>query len=161
MNALVLRNLDLRPYLDMPARIGSHLVGRARLVRHAIGLKPEQGQVIRLTAKGVEKIVAHAKARGPVTMQQHYLNILGQIPQGANPQHLAGQVFEYNPRNLPPLDLSKMTRGAHGELALPSDRFQPVPLTIDGEPYAVDMLSLGAEDLEEDPDIDANELLNE
>jgi hypothetical protein len=161
MNALVLRNLDLRPYLDMPARIGGHLVGRSRFVRTPIGMNLTDGRVIRLTAKGVEKIVKHAKAGGAVTMQQHCMNTLGLLPQGVTPQFLAGLVFEYNPRNLPPLDISKITRDAQGQVEMPKDCYQPVPIRIDGEPYFVDMFALDADDMEEDPDIDADELLSE
>ncbi|MEO8903101.1 MAG: DUF6602 domain-containing protein [Polyangiaceae bacterium] len=160
-DALALRNLDLRDYLKMPARVGSHLVERNQFVRFPTEGDVKDGVVTRISAVGIEKIVAHCQNVGPIPMKQHLLNSIGTIPIGVTPQYLATLVFEYNPRNLPPMDLSRMTVDSRDRPVLPDGHFHPLPFRIDGHGYAVDVGALEGDELEADLDMDVEELFSE
>ena len=117
--------------------------------------------VTRISKTGIEKIVAHCREVGSIPMQQHLLNSIGTIPVGVTQQYLGSPVFEYNPRNLPPMDLSKMTVDKMNRPVLPEGYFQPMPYRIDDSNFAIDIGALDGDDLEADLDMDVEELLSE
>jgi hypothetical protein len=161
LNALVLRELDLQDYLKMPSRVGKHLVERNRFVRYPQEGEIRDGVVTRISKTGIERIVAYCEQTGPVPMQQHLLNSVGTIPVGMTPQYLASAIFEYNPRSLPPIDLSKITVDKSNRPSFPEGYFQPMHFRIDGANYAIDTGALNDTDFEADPDMDVDELLSE
>lgn len=161
LNALVLRDLDLQDYLKMPSRVGKHLVERNRFVRYPQAGEIRDGVVTRISKTGIEKIVDYCEQTGPVLMQQHLLNSVGTIPVGMTPQYLASAIFEYNPRSLPPIDLSKITVDKRNRPSFPEGYFQPMHFRIDGANYAIDTGALNDTDFEADPDMDVDELLSE
>jgi hypothetical protein len=160
MNALTLRPLDLHDYDKMPQVIGPYRVGRyAKFVMFPVDGSPKTGRVVTLTEKGVDEIVSQAKQ---VTLQQHLKNTVGEIApnveeSGLNPNVV---VYEYNPKNLPPIDPANMKMGEDGGVYSGAPAFQPLPLEIDGKNYAVDVSSLADDHLEDDPDFTVDELMS-
>jgi hypothetical protein len=161
LNALTLRPLDLHNYDDMPRLVGQYRVGRhGRFAMYSIKGSPRTGRVVRFTKKGIEEIVSRSK---PVTLQQHMANrVDAHMPvdfsgSGIDPN---GIIFEYNPKDLPPVNPANMKMAEDGGAFSDAPAFQPVPVDIDGKNYAVDVFSLGDDHLEDDPDFTVEELMS-
>jgi hypothetical protein len=161
LNALTLRDLDLQDYLKMPMRLGNFLVTRNRFIRYPTDGDVRDGKVMRISKEGIAKIVSHCEQTGKITMRQHLLNTVGSIPEGMTEGYLGATIFEFNPKGLPPIDLSAIRLDSKGRPGIPQEYFQATPLQIDGEHYAVHMGSLEDDEFEEDPDMDVEEMLSE
>lgn len=161
LNALILRPLELADYDNMPRLIGPYRVKRHnRFVRAPIG-GDDRGHVSRLNEAAIDEIIKNAK---PVTQRQHFLNLIGQLPLGVETigWDLDGIVYEYNPKNLPPISLSDINikTDAKGRPYLATPAFQPIPVEIDEKQYAVDFSSLTEAHFEEDADFTVDELMS-
>ena len=96
---------NLKEYLEMPKIIGKYRVHRTDFVRVNGVPSREEVRVERLTVRAVEDMVSRSV---PVTRRQNFLNWLGMIPDGpAELLQLDGIIYEYNPRNLSPIDMSR------------------------------------------------------
>lgn len=155
MNKIELRPLNLEKYLNMPLREGKYKIDYGSdLIRNK-----EEGKqvVIRINEKGIDSIVKNSKK---TTRENIYLKSLGTIPIGLPDEHLKLPVFEYNPRNLPPISdkildhVSKFGRPPENE-----EWFSPIPLNIDGHEYSIDMSSIGDEFFYEVSDMTVDELM--
>lgn len=161
LNALTLRELNLQEYLKMPMKIGKFLVGRNRFIRYPLDGNVRDGRVMRVSEKGITRIVEHCQNVGKVTMREHFMNTIGSIPEGTSEAYLSSSLFEFNPKNLPPLDVGSIRFDSKGRPSMPDGCFQASPMQIDGEHYAVHMGSLDEDDFEEDPNMDVDEMLSE
>ncbi len=157
LNALTLRPLELQKYDEMPRLIGDHRVGRHnRFVRVSLD-GTETKRVIRFNEAAIREIVSKSKL---VSLKQHYLNYIGHIPHGIEVDNTDAVIYEYNPKDLPPMNFSSLKLNESGIPVLSSPAFQPIFLTIDGNQYAVDIGSLSDEHFDEDDDFTADELLS-
>lgn len=103
LNTVTLRPLDLHNYDNMPTIVGQYRVRRHfRFGRRALD-GDDQGIAVRLSESAFSEIVQKSK---PVTQHENFLNIFGSIPPGAEQAYdLSATIYEYNPRNLPPIAL--------------------------------------------------------
>jgi hypothetical protein len=160
LNALTLRPLDLHNYDDMPRLVGQYRVGKyGRFVMYPADGSSSTGRVVRLTKKGIEEIVSRSN---PVTLQQHMANRIDAAPADFSGSGIDSNqiIFEYNPKNLPPVRPSNIKMGKDGGVFSEAPAFQPIPLEIDGKNYAVDVFSLADDHLEDDPDFTVDELMS-
>jgi hypothetical protein len=158
LNSLTLRPLDLRVYYNMPRLVGQYRVGGpSRFARALTG--SDNAQVSRFSKSAIDRIVRNAK---PVTLRQHFINRVGQIPLGADESgwDLESIVYEFNPNNLPPISSDVVEIGADGRPRLKSGAFAPMSFTIDGKSYAIDPGALSEEDFEDDADFTVDELMS-
>jgi hypothetical protein len=158
LNALTLRPLDLQDYDNMPRIVGPYRVKKHdRFVRTPID-GSSQGQVSRLNKAAIDEIVNKSKL---VTLKQHYLNHLGQLPLGIEQlKNLEDSIYEYNPKTLPPISSSDLKKDQNGRPYFSSPVFIPVYLQIDGKQYAADLSSLSESHFEEDNDFTIDELMS-
>lgn len=159
LNELTLRPLDLSVYDEMPSLIGMHRVGgRIRFVKVTLDAS-EESKSCRLNEAAIAEIVNNSK---PVTLQQHLLNTIGQIPAEYDQLRidLNGIIYEYNPNNYPPLSEHSITTTVDGRAHVESIYFQAVGISIDGKSYAVDLTALKDEHFDDDPDFTVDELIS-
>jgi hypothetical protein len=158
LNTIKLPPLELQRYLDMPKFVGPYRVRRHnRFMMRQLNTGTQA--VRQLNENAIKKIVKNAK---PVPLRQHYLNFLGQIPQGAGGINQPDStIYEYNPKQLPPILTSKLTQNDERRPQFASPVFQPIYLEIDGNQYAVDVSGFGDEDFDENTDLNIDELLAE
>lgn len=158
LNITTLRPLELDDYLDMP-----RIIGKYRVKKHDRFVStPDNGEeasVKRFNLKAIEEIVSRSSR---VTVEQHFINLTGAVPQGIENMgyDLKSFVFEYNPNNLPPVSISEVELDKNNRPVFKTPVFQPVFLYIDGEQYAVDIRGFGDEMFEEEPDFTVNELMS-
>ena len=157
LNALTLRPLDLRSYDQMPRLIGPyHVGGRNRFVSVKLD-GSKQRRTVQLNEAAIREIVTNSS---PVTVREHYLNVIGEIPSGIEQSgtSLDSIIYEYNPKNRPPL-LSVPSRVDKNGVTTPPV-FQLLQLTIDAKDYAVDISALDEAHFDDDPDFTVEELLS-
>ncbi|WP_129543339.1 DUF6602 domain-containing protein [Serratia sp. 1D1416] len=154
LNSITQPNLDLHSYFDMPSRVGKYKVRKHDKLIIKFNDKKE-ASVKRLTLAAIDRIVMNSKM---VTLEQHYINHLGVLPQGVeNIYNLSSNVYEYNPMNKPAL---KLLLDENGRYVNDVNTFQPLNIEIDGNNYAIDANSINESDFEENPDFTVNELMS-
>lgn len=164
LNSIHLHQLSLESYLDMPEIVGNHRVKRHdRFVKYDVDGKIQGNDVKKLNANAIRKILDYCTQKGSVTIREHLLNTYGFIKDEKTARYLTGHglddlVFEFNPNNKPPIDVSKMMPGIK-----PSERppaFVPIYILIDSQLYALELSALSEEDYELNTDIDLDELFS-
>ena len=88
--------------------------------------------------------------------------MIGEVPVvGGNMLDLDEIIYEYNPNNLPPIQMDNSIQyDSAGHPYLRSDVFHPTPIVINGKNYSVHVSSLPKEYFENDPDFTVDELLS-
>jgi hypothetical protein len=156
LNTLTLRPLDLKNYLNMPRRVGKHLLGKYGTFAKQKIDRSDEGRVLFINEKGIDKIIKEAV---PVSLEQSLLNRLGILPLGADTIYdLNASTLEYNPQKKPPMNLDGV-KMVNGRPMLPEDCFQATDVEIDGKIYTVDFMQLSDDDFDEDKDMTVDELL--
>ncbi|MFV8845025.1 DUF6602 domain-containing protein [Serratia fonticola] len=155
LNSIIQPNLNLHSYFDMPSKVGTYKVRKHDRVVVKFD-DEEDGSVRRFTLAAIDRIVGNSKM---VTQEQHFINLLGNLPLGADKLYdLSASVYEYNPMNKPPLQINLNETGKPvGDI----NTFQPHYIEIDGNNYAIDGNSINREDFEENPDFTVTELMSQ
>lgn len=155
LNSITQPILNLHSYFNMPSIVGKYKVRKHdQLVLKYEG--EEEGSVKRLTLAAIDRIVEKSKM---VTLKQHYMNHLGVLPQGYEQNYdLSRMVYEYNPMNKPPLQI---TLNENHQPVGDVNTFQPFHIEINGNQYAIDANSLDKDDFEENPDFTVSELMTQ
>jgi hypothetical protein len=160
LSAITLRPLDLRAYEDIP-----RLVGKYRVRGHDIFVVERDGEprpdtASRLSEQCIQRIVNESNKS---TLGEVHMHAYGAL-KGRPPDDEVWKevVFEYNPTNLPPLDLKNIdvSYTSDGRPPIKQRFFQPHELEIDGVRYAVDLSCLSDTDMEQNPDLTADELFS-
>jgi hypothetical protein len=157
LNSLILQPLDLSLYDQMPGLIGPYRVGgKTRLVSVKLD-GSNQRRTVQLNESAISEIVTNSKS---VTVREHYLNVIGEIPIGIEQSgvNLGAIIHEYNPKNRPPILSVPIQASANGSASPPV--FQLLQLTIDGKDYAVDISALDETYFDNDLDFTVEELLS-
>jgi hypothetical protein len=155
LNMIQLIQFDLTNYDNMPRLVGPfHVRSHNDYFRPPTDSHP--GRVSRLNEVAIREIVQNAK---PFTLKEVYHHYLGFIPPGIDNSEVAlGQIiYEFNPKNLPPLSLDQIDIKT-GRMSAAA--FMPDFLDIDGKPYAADIGFFTAEHFEEDPTTTLDELFS-
>ena len=157
LNTIKLKPLDISAYDDMPRLVGPYRVRlHDRFVRYSDN-GAAAGNVLRLNESGINEIVSRAV---PVTGMQMFLDSIGSIPDGASKAELEIIVYQYNPRGLPPVDLSCVKAGTDGRPFLEREGFRPSHIEIDGKKYGIDLGALSPEFFEDRLDMTLEELMS-
>jgi hypothetical protein len=147
--------------LKAPERIGTHRVsGHNQFIRTDATGKVLSG-VYKLNEKGVEEILSHCAGQTAISYREVLLHQFGkdteQIERALRNQ-LSATMKEYNPENLPPIDISRIQTTPNGPVYV-GRYFAPRFFTIDGAAYAVETSSLGEACFDQRDDMDLDELL--
>ncbi|MDH2431733.1 hypothetical protein QCD60_04080 [Pokkaliibacter sp. MBI-7] len=155
LNSITQPNLNLHSYFDMPSRVGKFKVRKHDKLMFQFDGEDER-TVKRLTLSAIDRIVEKSKM---VTLEQHFINHLGNLPLGAEKIYdLSTCVYEYNPMNKPSIKIQWNEKGHPvGDV----NTFQPLWIEIDGKQYAIDAGSVNKDDLEDNPDFTVTELLSQ
>lgn len=149
LTQIVLEPFKFDKYLKMPLNIGHHKVHGF----HTFMKSKEDGHFrCQLNASAIQKILNHCSNLQPKKQSQIFKDWLGQIPVGYS-QDSDYEVLEYNPNNLPYLDISQIIIGEDGRPTTKNDikYFHPNALTIDGKHYSIDLSSLDDSDFDWNP----------
>lgn len=156
LNALTLRPLDLRKYINMPRRVGNHLLGRYGTFAKQKTDKSEDGKVLFINEKGIKEILNNSVS---VSVRKSYQNRFGCIPEGAEKLcNLDEEIFEYNPQKKPPISLDNI-KMINGRTVLQEACFQAIDITIDSKVYVVDLYQMADCYFDEDKEMTVDELL--
>lgn len=157
----MLAPFDIDKYLRMPELIGVYRVnGHDRFMKHdkdGINI----GSPKKINATGIKKILDHCKNHQPKTQAQIFKDWLGTLPMGTTEADYDYEVHEYNPKNLPYIDVTKITKDKSGHPQYNAPVFHGTPITIDGKNYSVDANSLEESDFEDRTDMDMDEFFAE
>jgi hypothetical protein len=157
LERIELSPFDLRKYDEMPRLVGRHRVkGGDRFL--SSGAKKEGQQLVRrLNAVAIEQILRDSVV---VTVRDLNLHQFGFIPPQPNQieEFFASEIFEYNPKHLPPIPIESITFDEFGKPLVSEPYFSPTFINIDGKDYAVDTGSFSDEHFEQNPDYTAEEL---
>lgn len=158
LNSITQPNLNLHSYFDMPSRVGTYKVRmHDKLMLQCRGDTERTVKQLKLSA--IERIVEYSKM---VSLEQHYINHLGNVPLGVEQIHdLTACVYEYNPLNKPSIKHANIQLNERGQPVGDVNPFQPYGVEIDGKLYAIDIGSLSGDDFEENPDFTVTELLSQ
>jgi hypothetical protein len=165
LNSITLRPLEFYRYLRVPERIDGHLVsGHDRFVRPD-NFGKLTGTVRKIAAPGIQKILDHCKmlpimVYGEVLRHQ-FGEQMNPPPNEMSAEQLAQPMKEYNPRHLPPMDITKIVWKDDRPIYDAVPYFSPSFVRIDGETYAVDVGALSDGDFVERTDLDLDEMLVE
>lgn len=159
LNFVTLRPLNLQDYDNMPRLIGPYRVGHHNRFASVPLDRSDQGYVWRLTEAAITEIVTKSR---PVTLGENLKHMIGEVPVvGGNMLDLDEIIYEYNPNNLPPIQMDNSIQyDSAGHPYLRSDVFHPTPIVINGKNYSVHVSSLPKEYFENDPDFTVDELLS-
>lgn len=154
LNSITQPDLDLNSYFNMPSKVGKYKVRKHDHL--AIQFPGEsEASVKKITFECIDRIV---NGSIKVTLQQHYLNHLGSVPQGMEEKMiLSNYVYEYNPENKPPIQFYV---DDNGKAVIDENCFQPFFIYVDGNGYAIDFNSLSKSDFEDNPDFTIDELFS-
>lgn len=158
LNSITQPNLNLHSYFDMPSRVGKYKARKHDKLMIQFDGEDERS-VKRLTLSAIDRIVENSKM---VTLEQHFINHLGNLPLGAEKIYdLSTCVYEYNPMNKPSIQHANIQWNEKGHPVGDVDTFQPLGIEIDGKQYAIDAGSLNKDDFEDNPDFTVTELLSQ
>lgn len=159
LDSITLPPFDMDDYLKMPERIDGHKVSRHdRFLRMKDGKYTDE--VRKLNAKGIKKILDYCANLQPKTQGEIMKEQFGQLPMGMNDGMADVLIYEYNPRNLPPLDPSKIVM-KDGRPVSTIECFHPAPIEIDDQNYNIDLGAFDEDDFDIRTDMGIDELFSD
>lgn len=162
LNYLKLAPFDLDKYLRMPELIGPYRVsGHDRFMKHSKDGKYTNSPPKKINKYGIEKIVEYCKNTKPKTQSQIFKEWLGALPMGTNESDYNYDIYEYNPNNLPYMDVKKIQMDENNFPQYSEPVFQGVQIVIDNKIYSIDVNALEESDFDDREDMDRDEFFAE
>ncbi|CBW25698.1 hypothetical protein BMS_0799 [Halobacteriovorax marinus SJ] len=160
LNFLKLAPFDLDKYLKMPELIGPYKVsGHDRFMKRNKDGKNSPPK--KINYNGIKKIVKYCENIKPKTQTQIFKDWLGAIPMGTHESDYDYEIYEYNPNNLPYLNVRKIQMDENNFPQYNDPAFQGVQIVIDKRIYSVDVNALEESDFDEREDFDYDEFFAE